>query len=212
LAEGKIPKTEEKRASPPKAEEKRAPAPKPEEKRAALSIVRIAGRDVDGSLIIERALHEVKGIGSSMAHAITHVAEKQYGIASSSTIGSLSEAQFSQLEGIIKEPFTHGIPHYFLNRRKDFETGKDIHFVGNDLLFTVSQDIKRAQTLKTWRGFRHQYNQKVRGQRTRSTGRTGATVGVMKRTVKQQLMAQRQEEAKGKAPKRAAAAEPKAAE
>lgn len=201
MAEGKSSKTEEKKASVPKVEEKKA----------AASIVRIAGRDVDGSLVIERALNEVKGIGSSMAHAIAHVIEKQYNIASSSTIGSLSEAQLSQLEGAIKEPLTHGIPRYFLNRRKDFETGKDIHFVGNDLVFAISQDIKREQTLKTWRGFRHQYNQKVRGQHTRSTGRTGATVGVMKKTVKQQLIAQRQEEAKGKAPKKAAA-EPKAAE
>lgn len=202
MAEGKIPRTEEKKAASPKAEEKK-PTPRTEEKRSAISIIRIAGRDVDGSLILERALNEVKGIGTTMAHAIVHVAEKQFGIAGSSTIGSLSEAQLSQLEGVIKEPSTHGIPHYLLNRRKDFETGRDVHFVGNDLVFAVGQDIKREQTLKTWRGFRHQYNQKVRGQHTRSTGRTGVTVGVMKRTVKQQLMAARQEEARGKAPKKA---------
>ncbi|MGD0511191.1 MAG: 30S ribosomal protein S13, partial [Candidatus Micrarchaeaceae archaeon] len=36
---------------------------------------------------------------------------------------------------------------------------------------------------KTWRGFRHQYGQKVRGQSTRSTGRTGITVGVTKKSI-----------------------------
>ena len=33
------------------------------------------------------------------------------------------------------------------------------------------------------RGFRHQYGQKVRGQKTRSTGRTGSTVGVVKKSL-----------------------------
>ena len=60
------------------------------------------------------------------------------------------------------------------------ETGKNIHIVSNDLIFNTRQDVSRDVANGTWRGFRHQYGQKVRGQHTRSTGRTGATVGVTK--------------------------------
>ena len=60
------------------------------------------------------------------------------------------------------------------------ETGKNIHVVSNDLIFNTRQDVSRDIANGLWRGFRHQYGQKVRGQHTRSTGRTGATVGVTK--------------------------------
>ncbi len=97
-----------------------------------------------------------------------------------------------------------------VDHRKNFENGKDVHYVGNDLLLVTRQDISRDVTLRTWRGYRHQYGQRVRGQRTRSTGRTGATVGVMKKAAKE--MAQAAEKAE-KAPKGAkpAAATPAAA-
>ena len=70
-----------------------------------------------------------------------------------------------------------------------YKPGKDMHFVSNDLLLITRQDINRDVALRTWHGFRHQYGQKVRGQRTRSTGRTGATVGVMKKAAKEQIAA-----------------------
>ena len=36
--------------------------------------------------------------------------------------------------------------------------------------------------IRCYRGIRHEQGQKVRGQRTRSNGRTGLTVGVIKKT------------------------------
>ena len=49
-----------------------------------------------------------------------------------------------------------------------------MHVVGTDLIVQTKQDIDDMVKQQTWVGFRHQYGQKVRGQRTRSTGRTGA--------------------------------------
>jgi small subunit ribosomal protein S13 len=48
------------------------------------------------------------------------------------------------------------------------------------------QDIEDMIKQQTYVGFRHQYGQKVRGQRTRSTGRTGATVGVTKKKIQEE--------------------------
>ena len=88
----------------------------------------------------------------------------------------------ASVEKVIKNPMDYGIPHYMLNSRRNMELGKDMHYVGNDLMFTIRQDINREINNKTWRGHRHQYGQRVRGQHTRSTGRTGATVGVTKKS------------------------------
>jgi small subunit ribosomal protein S13 len=156
-----------------------------DERRGATSIVRIAGKDVDGSLSITRALREIKGISFSMAQAMSSMAQEKLGINASTAIGSLSEEQTAKLEALIKEPAKAGVPKFLLNRRKDFETGEDMHTVGNDLIFSTRQDVSRDITIKAWRGMRHQYGQKVRGQHTRSTGRTGATVGVVKKAVLQ---------------------------
>ncbi len=157
--------------------------------RAAQSIVRIAGRDVNGALSIERALARVKGIGMNMSNALSYAVETKLGIARGTAVGSLSEKQVSDIEGVVKSPDSFGIPKYMLNKRKDSETGKDLHYAGNDLIFSIRQDVNREVNNRTWRGFRHQYGQRVRGQHTRSTGRTGATVGVMKKAVKQQQAA-----------------------
>ena len=138
---------------------------------------------MDGSLPIPRALANVKGIGHNMSRALSLVIERKLGIAATSEIGSLSEDQIAKLEAVIKDPLSAGIPWYLLNRNKDMETGKNLHVVSNDLVFSTRQDISRDISNGLWRGFRHQYGQKVRGQHTRSTGRTGATVGVTKSKV-----------------------------
>lgn len=151
------------------------------EDKKLVSIVRLAGRDVNGSLNLERALSRVKGVGPSLSHSLVFAIEGKLGIPKSTTLGALSEEQIESIEGLLKDPNKFGVPKFLLNRQKDTETGKDIHLVSNELLFATRQDISRDITLRLWRGHRHQYGQKVRGQRTRSTGRTGTTVGVIKK-------------------------------
>jgi small subunit ribosomal protein S13 len=157
------------------------PSRQRKEESRATTIIRLAGKDIDGSLSIERALGKVKGIGFSLAHSMSHEIEKELGIEKTTSISSLDDKQIATIDNIIKNPGDHKIPLFMLNKRKHMETGKDSHFVGNDLIFATRQDITRDVGLKTWRGMRHQYGQKVRGQHTRSTGRTGATVGVTKK-------------------------------
>ena len=185
MAENEVKEAKEaKGASAPAAqarEPQKGKKPQRKEEKAVASIVRLAGRDIDGSLGVERALSHVKGIGQNMAHSLSFAIEGKFGITKNTPVSTLSEEQIEKIETVIKNPLNYGIPLYSLNRRKDPETGKDVHVVSNDLLFSTRQDINRDQTIKSWRGFRHQYGQKVRGQHTRSTGRTGTTVGVMKK-------------------------------
>jgi small subunit ribosomal protein S13 len=145
------------------------------------SIVRIAGSTLNGDFELSHAIARVKGIGYNMAHAVSLAIERKLGINPGIKIGTLSEQQIESIESILKNPGANDVPGFLLNRRKDMETGTDMHFIATDLIVKTRQDIDNDVKIQTWRGFRHQYGQKVRGQRTRSTGRTGATIGVTKK-------------------------------
>ena len=55
--------------------------------------------------------------------------------------------------------------------------------MGPDLDFALKTDLDREKNVQSWRGVRHGLGLKVRGQRTRTTGRGGRTVGVRKSTL-----------------------------
>ncbi|MEM4633736.1 MAG: 30S ribosomal protein S13 [Candidatus Anstonellaceae archaeon] len=146
-------------------------------------IVRLAGRDLRGTLPLKRAITSIKGIGINLGQVLSQVAYSQLSISEQTMLGELSEQQIEKLEQILAHPENFGVPSRLFNRRKDLFTGKDIHIIGSDLAYMVKQDIDHEKDSGTWRGFRHAYGQKVRGQRTRSTGRTGMTVGVLRKSV-----------------------------
>jgi len=50
----------------------------------------------------------------------------------------------------------------------------------SDIPFTLRNDIERERITASWRGYRHLSGLKVRGQRTRTSGRKGGAVGVAK--------------------------------
>ena len=55
-----------------------------------------------------------------------------------------------------------------------------MHLLTSDIPFTVRNDIERERITASWRGYRHLSGLKVRGQRTRTSGRKGGAVGVAK--------------------------------
>ncbi|MCD6457807.1 MAG: 30S ribosomal protein S13 [Thermofilum sp. ex4484_82] len=140
-------------------------------------IVRLVGVDLPGDKAIVYSLRLIKGIGINMAYAIC----RKIGINPHTKLGSLSEAQLKELDAILREPHKLGFPPWFLNRPKDPRTGKHLHLITSDLIFTVKGDIDFLKEIRCWRGIRHMFGLKVRGQRTRTTGRTGITVGVKRR-------------------------------
>ncbi len=140
-------------------------------------IVRVIDKDLDGTKTVAEALSDVKGVGLRLADIIA----KKAGISPEMRIGYLSEEKIEEIEKIIGNPAQYGIPSWLFNRRKDLETGKDKHLISSDIDLQVKADIEREKSIWSWRGYRHAYGLKVRGQRTRTTGRTGKTVGVSRR-------------------------------
>jgi len=142
-------------------------------------ILRITDTDVDGTLKTPYALKRIKGISLSLANAIL----KKAGVDPNVRVGFLTDANIEKIEEIIEEPAKYGIPNWLLNRRKDAETGKDRHVLSADLVLRTKMDIDQMKEIKSWRGYRHAYGLKVRGQRTKTTGRSGKALGVKKKAL-----------------------------
>jgi len=121
-------------------------------------------------------LTQIRGVGYMFANTIMNILK----INPNQRIGYLAPEHVKSIESIIKNPVASNFPSWFLNRRKDVETGEDKHLITSDIAFTVRNDIEREKTSGSWRGIRHMFGLKVRGQRTRCTGRKGGAVGVAK--------------------------------
>lgn len=139
-------------------------------------IIRIAGKDIEGGKKMVVALSEIRGIGFNLAQVILQSMNLNPGL----RIGFLTDKEIAEIETLIKNPSRVGIPGWYLNRQKDMDTGGDNHLITSDLDFTVSSDIEREKSVMSWRGYRHMFGLRVRGQCTRTTGRRGGAVGVKK--------------------------------
>jgi small subunit ribosomal protein S13 len=144
-------------------------------------IVRIMGTDVQGTLKTSYAVAQVKGVSSSLSNAVL----KKAGVNPDVRVGLITESDVEKIEDVIRDPARYGIPAWMFNRRKDTETGKDQHALSADLAFKIKTDIDGAKEIRSWRGYRHAYSLKVRGQRTKTTGRAGKALGVKKKTLMQ---------------------------
>ena len=139
-------------------------------------IVRVAGKDLDGTKKVVPAISEIKGVGNSYANASASILK----IDNRLRLGQLSDKQLQQIESSLKDTSGANFPPWLLNRRKDVDSGANIHRIGSDLDFMIKNDIDREKNVLSWRGIRHSLGLKVRGQRTRTSGRKGRTVGVKK--------------------------------
>lgn len=143
-------------------------------------IIRIAGTDLDGTQKVGYALVRVRGIGIRLASVIAQKA----GVDPQTRLGFVPEGDVKKIEEILKNPAKHGLPNWLLNRPKDRETGEDVHLIGPDLTLQIKSDIDEMKKTRSWKGFRHAHGLKVRGQRTRTTGRKAKAVGVKKKQVR----------------------------
>jgi small subunit ribosomal protein S13 len=139
-------------------------------------IVRLVNTDVDGNKNIVIALSQVKGVGIRTAEIIARMA----GIPRSIKIGDLPEAKTDELEKMITD-YSENVPHWMVNRQSDWSSGADMHLVGVDIELTKRDDVNLMKMIRCYKGIRHEQGQKVRGQRTRSNGRTGMTMGVIRK-------------------------------
>jgi small subunit ribosomal protein S13 len=140
-------------------------------------IVRMFGSDIDGNRPITLGLTDIRGVGLGMATSIV----RTLGMDKTRKMGELTDEEVEKLAKVVEDPIAAGIPAWKVNRRKDFDTGRDLHINTSQLIMAEREDVNRLKRIRSYRGIRHERGLKVRGQRTRSTGRRGSVVGVKKK-------------------------------
>lgn len=146
-------------------------------------LVRIINTDLKGNKQILYALPYIKGVGLMFANAICRKAK----IDIHKKAGYLTDQEVKAIEDVIIHPAKYGIPLWMFDRRKDYDTGADMHIISGALEFAQEMDIKRMKKTKSYKGLRHQWGQPVRGQRTKSNFRRNkgkVSLGVVKKKIK----------------------------
>ncbi len=155
-------------------------------------VVRIANADLDGNKSTVLALTGLKGVGKRVAEIVINFT----GVPRNEKIGNLSDEKIEEIKEFI-DNLDQNVPNWLLNRQRDFDTNENIHLFDTDLDMIKREDINRLKMIRCYRGIRHERGQKVRGQRTKSTGRTGLTVGVVRKKMLAGIK-KTKEKAKGK--------------
>ena len=145
-------------------------------------IVRIADTDLDGSKKVKDLLRTIPGISFSYSNALMHALNIPYDM----KLQDMGEKELNELKGALSDPFKYKIPHWMFNWRKDEETGLDYHLLSNDLKSKTTMQIQKIKTSRSYRGYRHSFNYKMRGQKVKSRGanfhgRVGSSLGVIKK-------------------------------
>jgi small subunit ribosomal protein S13 len=158
---------------PKKADDKPKKAEAAEELK---HIVRILNADLEGKRQVDMALEGMKGVGRRTARIFSEKA----GVDPHAILGLLPDEKINDLKKVIEEASAN-LPVWMMNRRKDIATGVDKHIMGMDLAMTLREDLDLMKKMRSYKGIRHERGLRVRGQKTRSTGRTGAIVGVSRK-------------------------------
>jgi small subunit ribosomal protein S13 len=139
-------------------------------------LVRIMNTDLKGAKQVQYALTGIDGIGLRISKLIARDA----GIDPTAVIGYLSDEEIAKLDASILG-IEKSVPTWMLNRQKDLISGENKHLLGIDIDLAFKEDINTLKKVRAYRGLRHERGLKVRGQRTKSTGRRGSIVGVRKK-------------------------------
>jgi small subunit ribosomal protein S13 len=139
-------------------------------------IVRIAQTDLDGKKTVQYALTGLKGVGIRTARVLTQRAN----VNPNDSMGYLDDEQVERLRESVAN-FNQNVPEWMFNYRKNPVTGENQHLLGSQLDLTLREILNRMKKTRSYTGIRHERGHKVRGQRTKSTGRRGATVGVQRK-------------------------------
>ncbi len=140
-------------------------------------IVRLANTNLDGTRQAVYALTNIRGIGYRTAEILL----KKMNIPRNVKLGEIDDGKIEEIKEAIDKGYNEIYPVWTLNHRNDIQTGENLLKVGPDLGVALQDDVNRMKRSRSYKGTRHEKGKKVRGQRTRSNGRKGLAVGVMKR-------------------------------
>jgi small subunit ribosomal protein S13 len=158
----------------PEKREKKGPGVK---EKMSGQVIRILGTDIRGEMKVVPGIAVIKGIGINMSSAMVN----KLGLSRKKRMQDLNDDEIDRIEKAIANPESLGIPQWMFNRRKDLDTGKNLHLHTVDLIFAQKADIDLMGEIKSYKGLRHAKGLKVRGQRTASTGRGRNAVGVQRK-------------------------------
>jgi len=164
-------------------------------------IVRVSDTDLDGTRPVALALTGVRGVGLRLAEVACALAQ----VPATERIGNLPEPTVETIETTLAS-LPSKVPDWMVNHRHEPMMGETLHYVGPDLDTRRRDDVNQMKMIRSYRGVRHERGQKVRGQRTRSNGRTGMAAGVLKKAAKEAAAAAGKEEAAPTAPAKPAPA------
>lgn len=140
-------------------------------------IVRLANTNLDGTKQAVFALSNIKGLGYRTAEILL----KKMNIPRDVKLGEIDDSKIDEIKEFIEKRYGEVFPSWALNHQRDIQTGSDLLKVGPDLGVAITDDVNRMRRTRSYKGIRHEKGKKVRGQRTRSNGRKGLAVGVVKK-------------------------------
>jgi small subunit ribosomal protein S13 len=135
--------------------------------------IRLAATDLDGTRPIGMAMTAIRGVGLRASLALCDIAQ----LSPQKLAGMITTEEQDALKAAI-EGYPTRVPLWMLNRQRDPESGDELHLFSQDSALVQKDDIDRLRAIKCYRGVFHARGKKVRGQRTRSNGRRGLTLGV----------------------------------
>lgn len=144
-------------------------------------IIRVLNTNLDGKKKVAYAMTAIRGIGRRIAHLICKLAKVNLNLRA----GEINEETWKKIQDIIADPVKFGVPVWFLNRQRDYREGHNMHVTSNALETKNREDIERMKKIRQHRGLRHHWLLKVRGQRTKNTGRKGVAIGVVRKGAKE---------------------------
>jgi len=130
-------------------------------------IVRIVNTDLKGEKKVLMGIQKIKGVSFMFSNFICYSSK----VNPNTIVGKLSSDEISRIEDVIRNPAKFNCPSWMMNRRKDYESGQDMHLITTDWDLTIDNDLKRMKKIRSYKGVRHMLGQPVRGQRTKSNFR-----------------------------------------
>jgi small subunit ribosomal protein S13 len=160
----------------------------PSEKSGFRYLVRVMETDLDGKKQLADALTKIKGVSYAIANTTCILT----GIDKRQKTGELSDEEVKKLNTMLDQT-SKLLPKWMLNRRRDVETGLDLHIFTTDIDVSKEMDIRTMKKIRSYKGVRHSLGQPVRGQRTKSHFRKnkGKGLGVVKSREQKPAMVER---------------------
>ncbi|CAM9417859.1 unnamed protein product [Phaeothamnion confervicola] len=107
-------------------------------------ILRILNTNIDGRRKVMFALTAIGGVGRRFSNLICKKAEVDV----NKRAGELTADEIEKLVAIIQNPRQFQIPDWFLNRQKDWKTGKFSQIFSQNIAAKLREDLERLKKIR----------------------------------------------------------------